>query len=314
MAGPFPIGQLTVDQAGYSPRVGLMSEPENIYSNPQLNEPPLADDTTDPPRHVCQEQGCTSSFGRRSELQRHMRKHDGSSEAYSCPAQGCPRSGSRSFKRSDKLKDHILQGHDEDDLFCCPEQDCQRTLTRDLFAIHFESHFRLNMTLDVYRSMTCVRVCPMPKCSTRMKLGNWRYLVLNEISSEKLVSLKTHLLEKHELRGREAFKSLLANRGFEYASGDFLCPICTKNNCFATSEGFEEHIVRFHLNMRCKKHQDEVCHCAYTSPGTNDLWTWKSIPDEIRHHRRTILFIFPLFKYLPLWDDIKVRHQLRQFE
>ncbi|KAK0729471.1 hypothetical protein B0H67DRAFT_558890 [Lasiosphaeris hirsuta] len=66
-----------------------------------LPAPPVAG-----PRHVCPIPGCTRSYKRRADLDRHMRKHDANAPRYPCPSPDCSRKGGNGFVRKDKLMEH----------------------------------------------------------------------------------------------------------------------------------------------------------------------------------------------------------------
>lgn len=74
--------------------------PALFASNPSLA--PAADDS----RHVCLHPGCTGTFKRAAELERHMKKHRPGLKDFDCPAPGCSRKGTRGFTRKDKMLDH----------------------------------------------------------------------------------------------------------------------------------------------------------------------------------------------------------------
>lgn len=59
-----------------------------------------------PVRYACSDPGCAMSFGRRPDLNRHMRQHDPHAKRYSCPFEYCNRKGHNGFRRADKLNDH----------------------------------------------------------------------------------------------------------------------------------------------------------------------------------------------------------------
>ncbi|KAF7889743.1 uncharacterized protein EAF02_002158 [Botrytis sinoallii] len=57
------------------------------------------------PRFACNSIGCGKTFGRQSDCNRHMKKHE--APEYSCPEPGC----GREFYRRDKVKDHAQRIH-----------------------------------------------------------------------------------------------------------------------------------------------------------------------------------------------------------
>lgn len=63
-------------------------------------------------RWHCDRPDCQRSFGRKYDLARHMRKHDGN-RIFHCPVRGCKFAvgGTRDFKRSDHLAQHMRLSH-----------------------------------------------------------------------------------------------------------------------------------------------------------------------------------------------------------
>ncbi|MCJ1356884.1 MAG: hypothetical protein MMC33_006880 [Icmadophila ericetorum] len=57
----------------------------------------------------CTKPGCTATFKRKNDFQRHL--HPGH---FNCPESGCDRNGGRPFTRKDKLRDHLRQKHNLD--------------------------------------------------------------------------------------------------------------------------------------------------------------------------------------------------------
>ena len=82
-----------------------------INEAPVHNEPRQdAPDTAASPRPTCHV--CNRSYGRPSELHRHMREHNPNATRHSCPFEGCDRKGSKGFTRADKLRAHQhARGH-----------------------------------------------------------------------------------------------------------------------------------------------------------------------------------------------------------
>lgn len=277
-------------------------------ASPHALEESFPTPLSSPLMFTCPHLGCKAkSFKRKSELNRHSRTHvSESSHRYSCPALDCSRTAAKGFTRSDKLKDHMLAGHDEDALFVCPETNCSTALTRDLWAIHMlhstVKQWGENRDFLISRS----RVCPMPRCSFRIT-PSW-YLSQQH---EKLDNLRTHLLEKHDFKGRSNYASTLAQKGFKSDACNFKCPLCPKHDGYAAHEEFAKHFCQTHLTVTyCLAHPDKACpiDCSVR----RDYWhvvkairQCKEIPDAVRLHRRTILAIFPGFEDHPVWDDIK---------
>ncbi|KAF2845087.1 hypothetical protein T440DRAFT_283675 [Plenodomus tracheiphilus IPT5] len=181
----------------------------------------------------CPEAGCElKTFHRRSELNRHSRKHQNGPK-FMCPVQYCPRV--TGFDRKDKLQDHILSGHDKEELINCSRQGCSASLPRDLWAVH------VNLPLQHRRK------CPMPKCSFKPQ-GEWE-------EDYSLIPLRTHLLQGHEVKGRVSYAKVLARAGFAAETCDFLCPICPRGINFGTEKEFARHeLLCLHGFRRAQGH------------------------------------------------------------
>ena len=85
----------------------------NIGESPPLEEQITATVDADPQLegkpHRCLQEGCDSAFNRRSDLDRHRRRHE--YPTLHCLATGCPRKGRNGFSRWDKFKSHQETRH-----------------------------------------------------------------------------------------------------------------------------------------------------------------------------------------------------------
>ena len=59
----------------------------------------------------CPHPGCATTVSRPSDLNRHMRTHQGGLRGFDCPAPGCGRKGGEGFVRKDKMMDHYRAVH-----------------------------------------------------------------------------------------------------------------------------------------------------------------------------------------------------------
>ncbi|KAG7005871.1 hypothetical protein G7Y79_00017g042530 [Physcia stellaris] len=62
-------------------------------------------------RLFCPHLGCTATFGRQCELNRHARNHQVGPKDLDCPVRDCRRKGANGFPRKDKLRDHLKRKH-----------------------------------------------------------------------------------------------------------------------------------------------------------------------------------------------------------
>lgn len=235
------------------------------------------------PAFKCTVEGCKAKpFTRMSELQRHRGKH--SRHRYSCPAQGCNRSGVKGFYRLDKLRDHMLAGHDDDTPCTCPycslsecdseQRGTSQTLTRDILLVHLYHRGDILGIKYVNNS----RCCPIPRCPFRIFLGHFPSMGIL-----KLDALQLHLLE-HDQKGRANFKTKVRERGYDVVTGDVICPMCKAKFQHPGHSKFVNHLGQVH---------------SFSGPD--------SAPEEVHPHRRTILSLWPQFEYSSIWGDIKCR-------
>lgn len=248
---------------------------------------------------ACHELGCKSQpFKRIADLNRHKRKH-GSLQRFDCPASDCERTGKRGFSRADKLADHTLAGHSESDWFSCAV--CEVLLIRAEYEVHLMGMGNQENS-SAHLRPRAYRTCPMPRCSFKVHLGSVRIP-----RSTQMDLLQQHLLEKHDLQARSHFSEVLEQRGFDTRSGEIICPLCPSSCRFQKCGDFEDHFMRVHFRGPvCGRHGADRCEamCLWRS-SVNRISVCTSVPDEVRQHRLTILRIWPLFAYYPVWDDIK---------
>ncbi len=90
------------------------SEQGLVFEQWHDGKPPPS--TTESSRNAgfpCGVPDCEQAFGRKSDLDRHLKSHQSGPRTYSCIAEGCPRRGMKGFWRLDKLKDHLDRKHSE---------------------------------------------------------------------------------------------------------------------------------------------------------------------------------------------------------
>jgi hypothetical protein len=119
----------------------------------------------------CNYGGCISTtvFARRSDLERHKRKHN-SSTSIPCKAVGCDRKRKKPIYRTDEFQDHVFSNHGENTLFKCPVVSCPiDTLPLGLLRLHFDIHHAAseNLTKDNWRYILDPEARPLshPKIS-----------------------------------------------------------------------------------------------------------------------------------------------------
>jgi hypothetical protein len=232
--------------------------------------------TSNAPAFSCDFRGCVKIYKRKGDLKRHQKKHD-DKERFLCTAQGC----TRKFTRNDKRTDHMRRGHDEDTLFACSKPGCHTVLTRDLLSLHDTSMFG---------HIASYRHCPLPKCGFHCHASS-------------LEELQQHLMEKHEARGRKKSAHILADSGYDHRSAGVLCPICPVSNIFEKHVCFVEHFRTDHC-------QDPSTESVVAVGEWDDLRRvylegCEVFPNEVFERRRTVLRLWPGFKYHPLWDDLR---------
>ena len=106
-------------------------QPELVFEQWHDGKPPLS--TTEPSRNAdfpCGVPDCDKAFGRKSDLNRHLKSHQSGPRSHNCLADGCPRRGTKGFWRLDKLMDHLDRKHPEIEVerwscFWGPEKGCR---------------------------------------------------------------------------------------------------------------------------------------------------------------------------------------------
>lgn len=181
----------------------------------------------------------------------------------------------------------MLAGHDDDDMFVCNK--CKCTLLRDLFTLHVRDF----STLSKYRTY------PMPRCSFKVQSGlGWHVICLDK--------RQAHLLEKHDLKARIHFADLLGQRGHDARTCEVVCPVCPSPVRFAKHEDFSEHFMQFHFQESvCYRHLDGsyAVDCDCRMPSYERLEYCRSVPNEVRQHRRATFRVWPAIEcYSALWD------------
>jgi DNA-directed RNA polymerase subunit RPC12/RpoP len=223
-------------------------------------------------RFVCDVAGCGAGpYKQRGSLTRHSKKHN-AQQLYECSAVDCVRIGRDGFIRKDKMIDHMLAGHDEESPFRC--STCGGNFPRDIVAAHV-AH------TDSLYSLSDYRTCPLPRCSHKVLV----YVGLTNLFT-RLKDLQHHLGKKHDLNARIHYTNLLEQRGYDARTCEVVCPVCPSKCRFPGHVEFTTHFKQVHLDGKGR-------------------WNCRSVPDEVRQARHTILRIWPEFKYYPVWEDIK---------
>lgn len=84
-----------------------LGQPQQVGSANKVS-PSVGHSETRP--FACPSNGCTRSYKRKYELQRHQKKHSGL-RPHSCRFMACGRAGQNGFARKDHLKQHLRQVH-----------------------------------------------------------------------------------------------------------------------------------------------------------------------------------------------------------
>jgi hypothetical protein len=254
------------------------------------------------PSFTCDFQGCKSkTFSSKADLRRHKLTHD-TKTWYSCAAKDCSRKGKKGFYREDKCVDHMIAAHDNDTLYACPDDHYGRAkcggaiLTRDVIAVHAKGTDRTLSHLNEYRD------CPLPKCPYRIYLGR---------KGKSLDAFQAHLIGDHEAKGRENFARCIRERGYDAVTGDIICPACPGDARFADHSSFYHHFFadHFHGPATGINASNNIPPCLVFGQGYISIIALESctfVPVEVRQCRRTILSLWPIFKFYPVWEDIKL--------
>jgi hypothetical protein len=265
--------------------------------------------TVDEPQFHCNFSGCTSRpFKRRGDLKRHRLGHT-SEIQWSCPAEDCSRTGSNGFERLDKLMDHVLGGHKRETHFRCPvggEGSCgmpHQTFPRDLAAIH--AHIHHDQVSKILHRSNGHRDCPILRCPFR----------INTFKESTLDGFQLHLVTEHSPRVRADHTSLIGSRGYDAATGNVVCPICTKHFQYPGHFAFYCHLFDVHLHVpvlweaskRDINSDRSFNHIA--SMGRRSIHIHLMMrgyaTKEIHQHQRTILSLWPLFEAYSVFDKIR---------
>jgi hypothetical protein len=255
------------------------------------------------PSFTCDSQGCElKTFSSKGDLNRHRRSHD-TKIWYACAAKDCSRKGKKGFYRKDKCLDHIIAAHDNDTLFVCPDNHFSSgkkcggvLLTRDIFALHEIRSFHI---LNAYRD------CPLPKCPYRIYLGR---------KGKSLDAFQAHLISHHDAKGRENFAGCIRERGYDAATGEIICPVCPGDARFADHSSFYHHFFAAHFHGPATGISASDNISTFSSQYynyeqerllRNAFESCTFVPVEVRQCRRTILSLWPIFKFYPVWEDIE---------
>ncbi|MCJ1463112.1 hypothetical protein MMC07_001717 [Pseudocyphellaria aurata] len=103
---------------GYQPAYGSSTTTTNDNHLSFVHWKPLihADSESSPStplakRYACSHEGCSSSFNRKGDLNRHRKIHEDGPRRYDCFDDKCKRTGNNGFTRLDKLKVHVARRH-----------------------------------------------------------------------------------------------------------------------------------------------------------------------------------------------------------
>ncbi|MCJ1462706.1 hypothetical protein MMC07_001309 [Pseudocyphellaria aurata] len=81
-----------------------------VHRRPDTNADSESSPSTPPDkRFACSHEGCSSSFLRKGDLNRHLKSHEDGPRRFDCFADGCERTGNYGFTRFDKLKEHVAR-------------------------------------------------------------------------------------------------------------------------------------------------------------------------------------------------------------
>ena len=175
----------------------------------------------------CDFKGCGAGpFKRYPDLERHQRNHS-SKYRFECPAQGCRFIGEKAFPRKDKLREHILAGHNDETVFNCPDRlECVASITQDCLPLHSQS----------FGGLQKFRKCPLPRCSFKLNAER-----------QSMDLLQQHLADKHDTQGRAKYSESLTQRGYDHATLEIVCPVCSNASRFKYHTDFYDHFLTTRL-------------------------------------------------------------------
>lgn len=259
------------------------------------------------PHEDCQYRKAT--FKRRSDLNRHSRKHEGTT-AFRCSAIGCRIRGIKaSFIRPDKLREHIRRAHGHEAEFLCPCQGCcEGPFPLVLLGVHMDNCHSLNgKMLSVWSPLVNTHFCPLKPCRKQQKRNNM---------------LICHVREEHSERDRLAQSSYMSAASLDPISCEVICPVCAER--IGTMDDAFEHVLLNHMVDRNlfqawlvalnderdrRGLQGITCissmFCFYRADDRDRLREMKVTTPELVANREAVLRLCPAFRYHPVFDDLK---------
>jgi hypothetical protein len=223
MSDPMEISQTVI------PEVTRKYGSTAIYK-PQVSKPAVVTETT-VEKIKCTWPECRSnkSFGRKTELDRHMKKHTGSVKL-PCPVLYCSHRERRPFYRDDKFTDHLRQAHTEDEMCECSVDGCTAPpMPLILLRLHTHNHHR-----DTSSGLTNPLSYGKPNCKCELKkCKKW-------FGDD----LQDHLL-RHPLEHRRSQSDVVRKMGYDPITAEIICPLCEDH--FADRAQFISHLELTHL-------------------------------------------------------------------
>jgi hypothetical protein len=125
-----------------------------------------------------------------------------------------------------------------------------------------------------------------------------------------LDDMSTHI-SQHSLKTRQSYFTRIRAQGYDASTGDVICPMCPEHCSFPDHGKFYLHFFKAHY------HGPEFREIGALDSKSRSL-DWKVIkdalkectfvPPEVYQHRHTLLSLWPVFGYYPVWQDIKSHH------
>lgn len=239
-------------------------------------------------RLKCPHPGCTSTFPRKYELERHQRTIHDLKVNIVCSVYGCNRTA-KPFPRLDKFYEHVRKHHKGPERFLCVVESCrQGPLTRMKLVEHLNAQHSLGTlkqphlkdslnTLNLglrYREGKNIVLDNINACPLRSQGCEYSHAPSPGAHRQMMVHLKQHEL----LQRSKGYEMIVAYLGTWQEYGVATCPICREPK--SSLELGIWYIIR-HVDKHTK--EERIKHAADLAQifrpyltGQEPMVTWKS--------------------------------------